>query len=66
MPVQKNTPLEKNTLGVINLKNTKPGAEEHFMLLDCVDKARIKGVFVHRHRHHLEKQVSSELACECL
>ena len=47
---EKNTPPEK-TLGSISLKNTKLGAGEQFLLLDCTTKARVKGVYFHRHRY---------------
>ena len=47
----KNTPPEKRTLGKMSLKNTTSGAGEQFLLLACKAKARVKGVFVHRHRY---------------
>ena len=44
--VKRNTPPEKRTPGKISLKNTKSGAGEEFLLLDCTVKARSKGVFL--------------------
>ena len=48
--MKKNTPPEKRTLGNFSLKNTKSGAGEGFLLLGCMAKACVKGVFFHRHR----------------
>ena len=41
---EKSTPPEKNTLGTPNLKNTKSGGGEEFMLLSCRAEAHAKRV----------------------
>ena len=41
----KSTPPEKNTLGIISLKNTKSRAGELYLLKDSRTKARAEGVF---------------------
>ena len=46
--VTKNTPPEKRTLGKTSL--SKSGAGEQLPLKDCMAKARVKGLFFHRHR----------------
>lgn len=42
----KNTPPDKNNLGIISFRSTKSGSGEPFLLLECRAKARQKGVFV--------------------
>ena len=43
---EKNTPPEKKKDGNIGFGNTESGAGEQFLLLDCMAKARAKGVFL--------------------
>ena len=45
LPVSvKNTPPEKKTHGTISFKNTKSGAGEQLLPVDCMAMARMKGV----------------------
>ena len=50
VPVNENTPLEKNALSTISLQSTTSGAGEQFLLLAGMAKAARKGVlFFPRH-----------------
>ena len=50
--VKKQLLPRKSKPGIISLNNSKSGAGEEFLLLDCTAKVRVKGMcFVHRHRY---------------
>ena len=44
MSAEKNTPPEERACGKTGFKNTKSGAGEQFLLVDCRGKAPVKGV----------------------
>ena len=47
---EQNTPPDSNTIVKIGFQSAKSGAGEQCLLLDCMARAHIKGVFLHRHR----------------
>ena len=47
----------------ISLQSAKSGAGEQFLPVDCMAKARVKGMFFSQHRYHIMTGMFVVTAC---